>query len=97
MTGRRTWREAHRAARKACPAKGWIRACLPATWMTADTARRLGLLPGLASASHRAAVALYCAADERRKGRPEAARMWAGVARKANLNRHLTPCPALEA
>lgn len=100
MSGRHAWREAHRAARKACPAKGWVRACLPVQWMTDDAARRLGIMrppASLASVPYRVTIALACAADDRRKGRTEAARMWTGIARRANQHRHLTPCPAFGA
>ena len=98
MSARHAWREAHRAARKACPAKGWVRDCFPRGWMTEAAARRLGRLPAtLGPVPFRVAIMLECAAADRRKRRTEGARMFIGMARRANQQHHLTPCPAFGA
>ena len=96
MTARHAWREAHRAARLACPAKGWVRAGFPPEWMAEAAARRLGMIRGLRPAPCRVASMLAVASVERRKGHTEAARLVIGFARKANADR-LTPSPAIGA
>lgn len=91
---RHRWRDTYRKARQSCPAKGWVRDCFPRGWVAADALRTSGLRRPLEPVPHRVAIMLACAADERRKGRREGARLYLGMARRANHHRDLVALPA---
>ena len=95
---RETWADTYRAARVASDVPPWVRACFPRGWLLEAATVRLGVRRiGLEAATHRAAVALWMAANSRQLGRSDAARMYLGLARRANAARHLSLSPAFGA